>query len=398
MKKIFLLLAILMGIVGVLDTKAQSTYYMYSHEEGSNEFIDNLRNAPLASSTNWGIRFTAGNMSRGFVNSYGRWGFLKPASLSVLTLGAFSDMLNRYANLTIGAEGWIYTEGISIRNTLNPTESNNAIDISADGTRCWLKSYADNGGLHISSNGAHKIYLYGKTFFDESYWTSIGPGRNNDPTINNANNNKMMRIASNGGLGFWGASGAETNDTPQFSVSETVVSTAVPMYVKYVGISLFLGTAQDDKDGWIGTTTNQGVHLGANNKSVAYLGSDDNMYVGLTDDDMRTIRQELKNKYQLFVGRGTLSEDYGISPKSSWSDFVFSKNYNLLRISEVAAFIRKNNHLPDVPSAKQVAEEGYSQHDMNKILLQKIEELTLYTIQQQKEIDALKTQLQQSKK
>ncbi|MFR5757752.1 MAG: hypothetical protein ACLUE2_04650 [Bacteroides cellulosilyticus] len=112
-----------------------------------------------------GIRFTAGNMSRGFVNSYGRWGFLKPASLSVLTLGAFSDMLNRYANLTIGAEGWIYTEGISIRNTLNPTESNNAIDISADGTRCWLKSYADNGGLHISSNGAHKIYLYGKTFF-----------------------------------------------------------------------------------------------------------------------------------------------------------------------------------------------------------------------------------------
>ena len=170
------------------------------------------------------------------------------------------------------------------------------------------------------------------------------------------------------------------------------------MYVKYAGISLFLGTAQDDKDGWIGTTTNQGVHLGANNKSVAYLGSDDNMYVGLTDDDMRTIRQELKNKYQLFVGRGTLSEDYGISPKSSWSDFVFSKNYNLLRISEVAAFIRKNNHLPDVPSAKQVAEEGYSQHDMNKILLQKIEELTLYTIQQQKEIDALKTQLQQSKK
>ena len=48
MKKIFLLLAILMGIVGVLDTKAQSTYYMYSHEEGSNEFIDNLRNAPFS--------------------------------------------------------------------------------------------------------------------------------------------------------------------------------------------------------------------------------------------------------------------------------------------------------------------------------------------------------------
>lgn len=47
---------------------------------------------------------------------------------------------------------------------------------------------------------------------------------------------------------------------------------------------------------------------------------------------------------------------------------------------------------------KQVAEEGYSQHDMNKILLQKIEELTLYIIQQQKEIQELKTVLNNLKK
>lgn len=77
---------------------------------------------------------------------------------------------------------------------------------------------------------------------------------------------------------------------------------------------------------------------------------------------------------------------------------MFNDNYNLPDISEVESFINENNHLPDVPSAKQVAEEGYSQHDMNKVLLQKIEELTLYIIQQQKEIDALKTQLQESKK
>ena len=51
------------------------------------------------------------------------------------------------------------------------------------------------------------------------------------------------------------------------------------------------------------------------------------------------------------------------------------------------SFIAENEHLPDVPSAAQVAEEGYSQHDMNKVLLQKIEELTLYIIKQQKEIE-----------
>ena len=82
---------------------------------------------------------------------------------------------------------------------------------------------------------------------------------------------------------------------------------------------------------------------------------------------------------------------------SSWADFVFNKDYQLKPLHELETYIEKNNHLPDVYSAKQVAEEGYSQHDMNKVLLQKIEELTLYTIQQQKEIEALKMQLQESK-
>lgn len=397
MKKIFVLLVILTGVVGGLNIQAQSKYYMYSNGGGEGEYIDNLRNTPLASPGDWGIRFTSGNLPRGVVNSYGRWGFLKVGSIYDVTLGAFSDMLNKYPNLTLGTEGWIYSEGISIRHDIDPTKSNNSVDISADGSNDWIKSYNDNGGLHINSVNGHKIYMYDKVYFDQNSWTSFGPGKNNHPTIDNPHST-VLRIGSNNGIAFWGGEGVQTDNNPQLYLTKTVVGANVPVTIKNNDVSLFLGTAQDDKDGWIGTTTNQGVHLGANNRSVAYLGSDDNMYVGLNDDDMRKIRQELKNKYQLFVGKGTLSEDYGISPKSSWSDFVFSKNYNLLRISEVAAFIRKNNHLPDVPSAKQVAEEGYSQHDMNKILLQKIEELTLYTIQQQKEIDALKTQLQQSKK
>lgn len=397
MKKIFVLLVILTGVVGGLNIQAQSKYYMYSNGGGEGEYIDNLRNTPLASPGDWGIRFTSGNLPRGFVSSYGRWGFLKVGSTYDIMLGAFSDMLNSYPNLTLGAEGWIYSEGISIRHNIDPTKSNNSVDISADGSNGWIKSYNDNGGLHINSVNGHKIYMYDKVYFDQNSWTSFGPGKNNHPTIDNPHST-VLRIGSNDGIAFWGGEGVQTDNNPQLYLTKTVVGANVPVTIKNNDVSLFLGTAQDDKDGWIGTTTNQGVHLGANNRSVAYLGSDDNMYVGLNDDAMKSIRQELKNKYQLFVAKGILSEDYGIAPKSSWSDFVFSKNYNLLKISEVAAFIRKNNHLPDVPSAKQVAEEGYSQHDMNKILLQKIEELTLYTIQQQKEIDALKTQLQESNK
>lgn len=76
-----------------------------------------------------------------------------------------------------------------------------------------------------------------------------------------------------------------------------------------------------------------------------------------------------------------------------WSDKVFEKNYHLMPLTEVSEFISKNQHLPNVPSAKDVVQEGVSMNEMVSKLLEKIEELTLYTIQQQKEIDALKNVL-----
>ncbi|GEM_PF-1639493 len=69
------------------------------------------------------------------------------------------------------------------------------------------------------------------------------------------------------------------------------------------------------------------------------------------------------------------------------ADFVFEQNYNLRPLSDVEAFIKENKHLPEIPSEKQMIEDGL---DMSKIqikLLQKIEEMTLYIIQQQKQLD-----------
>ncbi len=87
--------------------------------------------------------------------------------------------------------------------------------------------------------------------------------------------------------------------------------------------------------------------------------------------------------------RGTIKAEEIIVTKPGTADFVFEKNYKLRKLSEVELFINKNKHLPDVPSAKQMKAEGTSLTEMNKLLLQKIEELTLYTIKQEK---ALKEQ------
>ncbi len=78
---------------------------------------------------------------------------------------------------------------------------------------------------------------------------------------------------------------------------------------------------------------------------------------------------------------------------SDWADFVFSPDYKLRSLGDVEHYIQKNNHLPDVPSEKTILEQGVDMGAMNKILLQKVEELTLYMIQQQKEIELLKQKI-----
>jgi hypothetical protein len=66
---------------------------------------------------------------------------------------------------------------------------------------------------------------------------------------------------------------------------------------------------------------------------------------------------------------------------SCWPDYVFSDSYSLPSLSEVREYIGQNRRLPGVPSEDQVHTQGYEQHEMNTILLRKIEELQLYILQ-----------------
>ncbi len=67
-------------------------------------------------------------------------------------------------------------------------------------------------------------------------------------------------------------------------------------------------------------------------------------------------------------------------------DYVFKEDYNLRSLEEVENFILENSHLPEIPSAKEFEQNGIMQSEMNMSLLKKIEELVLYTIQQEKKI------------
>ncbi len=75
-----------------------------------------------------------------------------------------------------------------------------------------------------------------------------------------------------------------------------------------------------------------------------------------------------------------------IKVETGWADFVFYEDYKLPTLTEVENHIKANGHLKDIPSAKEVAKNGIFLGEMNAKLLQKIEELTLYTIAQEKKL------------
>jgi hypothetical protein len=106
------------------------------------------------------------------------------------------------------------------------------------------------------------------------------------------------------------------------------------------------------------------------------------------------------------VGIGTTSPDTKLTVKGiihteevrvdmtvPGPDYVFEPTYNLLPLSEVETYIKANKHLPEVPSAKQMEEEGLNLKEMNLLLLKKVEELTLHLIEQEKENALLKRQV-----
>ncbi|MBQ8099755.1 MAG: hypothetical protein IJ169_00520 [Paludibacteraceae bacterium] len=87
--------------------------------------------------------------------------------------------------------------------------------------------------------------------------------------------------------------------------------------------------------------------------------------------------------------RGIVRADEILINTISGADFVFDHNYHLLPLSEVKTYVEENQHLPEIPSAKEMQEEGVSLDKLVIQLLQKVEELTIYTIQQEERIKEL---------
>ncbi|MDR1120659.1 MAG: hypothetical protein LBM08_07045 [Dysgonamonadaceae bacterium] len=226
----------------------------------------------------------------------------------------------------------------------------------------------DNGGNLI---GSANLGL--KTMGDNSISFNIAEfnglemkkGANSDFTLyfpnSDKNNTRWNRIIAKNQLSFnTGNRGINNND----NVSD--------MFIDYSG-NVGIGT----------TSPSEKLTVDGNLK----LQNNGKLFIQTNINEIDTL---LLNYYSAFVAGGILSEDYAIAPKSVWADHVFKPGYELQNLNEVENYIKVNSHLPDMPSAAEVQENVYTLHDMNVKLLQKVEELTLYSIEQNKEIEQLK--------
>ena len=92
--------------------------------------------------------------------------------------------------------------------------------------------------------------------------------------------------------------------------------------------------------------------------------------------------------YKLAVKGSIIAEGMRIRTYTNWADYVFEENYSLMPLEELESKIIAQKHLPGIPSAKEVEKEGIDVADMQAKLLEKVEELTLYLIEQNKVIKA----------
>jgi hypothetical protein len=157
------------------------------------------------------------------------------------------------------------------------------------------------------------------------------------------------------------------------------------------------GTADADIT-WINTASFSGNNAFISPRGVSsdfYVNNAGNVGIGTSNPDPN---------YKLSVyGKIKAQELYLIT--TGWSDFVFSKDYKLRSLHEVERHIKEKGHLPDIPSEKEVVANGIAVVDMQAKLLQKIEELTLYMIEQdkineeqRKKIESLERENQEIKK
>lgn len=135
------------------------------------------------------------------------------------------------------------------------------------------------------------------------------------------------------------------------------------------------------------------LSCGAQNNLSSITQKNGMIGIGTSDPDQKlTVKGKIHTQEVLVDLNGAVAPDY-VFEKYYQGQSALKSDYQMLDLKSLEAFLKQNHHLPEIPSAQKLKEDGLELKKMNLLLLQKIEELTLYTLEQQKQLDALQGQI-----
>jgi hypothetical protein len=191
-----------------------------------------------------------------------------------------------------------------------------------------------------------------------------------------------MRIGSNGNVGI----GTNNLDAKLVVAGAGLVQSLTNTTDQDLKFWLSSPNATD-KYALIAPSTATNLTLGAGGVEKMRIASNGNVSIGTTD----------AKGNKLAVAGSIIATQVKVMLQSQWPDYVFKPSYTLPSLLSVKAYIDKNKHLPEIPSEVEVAKEGVNLGEMNKLLLKKVEELTLYLIEQNKQLQNQQKQINELK-
>lgn len=272
-------------------------------------------------------------------------------------------------------------------------------DITGNKTPFTVEAGAPSHSLYVDSTG--RIGLGTSTPVVQAH---IADG--NTPTV---------RLEQDGSSGFtaqtWDMAGNEAN----FFVRDVTNGSKLPFRIRPGAPTSSIDIAADGDVG-IGTASPAGaMHIQRSGNVIPLIESSDNgavqlrfktdshirRFIAVDSDDNQQSQIEFGDGLIRFLGATVANNLMEVDETSlrvsgaivsngttlNVPDYVFQDDYPLMSLQELKSFIEKNSHLPNVPSARDVNENGLNHTEFQLRLLEKIEELTLYTIQQQEIIE-----------
>ena len=251
---------------------------------------------------------------------------------------------------------------------LTGNTSNVAIGITSSSTTANYKLYVKGNSKFTGSLRANELYST-TGFYSEGNFMASGSSNTFENGLTVYGGNSQNRI----GLSFRKKTDSFADGMAIFAVGER----------NYSDLSLY---------------ANSFSFVGAYG-SVNYMNMSNGKTNVLTDLDV-TGKIKCHNELEVaevLKANQIKAQDINVEMNNA-ADYVFDENYNLRSLSEVESFVKENKHLPGVPSAAEMAENGMSMSQMGNLLLEKVEELTLHMIELEKENKELKNRVQMLEK